>query len=784
MAALAPAAARAQLPPTGAPLPGSTFQGADGDQDDTAALIDWQALEAADRVRHSPDPNADDSAFAGGSKETQPGGWDLDTEDGGVTPAKSNILDAWSAVDQPGADTFLYLAFTREAASGTTFLTFELNHDDRLWHNGRARIPCRRTGDLQISYEPHGNTVQVLIRRWTTTATDPDTGCATTGRLDTSGEVEANVDAQGALNAAAIASRLPGTIGGTVPAGRFGEAALNLARLLEDAFGDGCMAFSSIWMHSRSSNSISSNMQDYVAPRSLAVRSCTASGTKFFDADADGRRDPGEPGIPRFLIWADYDDDGIRDAVEPFSVSGNRGRYVIHDIRPPDGTYRLRERLLRRRSRGLPVARDWICSYPNATTPGGTGSAPGGRFGCAWGPIGVSSTPNATRRDFGNWFPARLTLTKRLFPASDPGRFDLLVNGQVVVAAAGDRASTTISVPPGTYTVAERATAGTDAAAYRSAVACRRDVTRFERARVGTGFTGLTLTAGQAASCTFFNVRPGTPAIAISKRGPAVAQAGDTLRYELLVTNPGDVAFGAAAVTVTDPDCDEAPELVSKEGDTTPGTLDPGDGWIYRCTRATAAGGDDCEPSRVPNAAAVAGTAGGATVTDEDEISTILTCPDDPVPPLPPAPPAPGPVIPPGPSPPPAGDAGVAGIAFARAARGCLGRLVPRVDLRGARIARVRVFVDGRRVRSLTLRTLQRRHRARVTLAPGRRYRVSVRVVFQRGSGTPPVTLSRIVRTCARPDSALCPPAGTAATGSMACFRALRRRVTARGGPA
>ena len=763
------APAAAQLTPTDAPLLGSDFQGADGDQDDAAPLVDWQALQAAGGVRHSPDANARDTTFGDGSKELQPGEWELTTEAGGVTPAKANIRDAWAAVDQPGTDTFLYLAFTREASEGTTFLTFELNHDDRLWDNGRSRIPCRRTGDVQLAYEVLGNDVRVVVRRWTTTATHPGTGCATEGRLDTFTELEPNVDVQGTMNTTAITSRLPGALTDRIAAGRFGEGALNLARLLDEAFGDQCMAFTSIWMHSRSADPLSANMQDYVAPRALALRTCSASGVKFFDSDADGRRDPGERGIPRFLIWADYDDDGVHDPDEPFSVSDNRGRYVINDIRPPDGTYRLREGLLRRRSRALPVALDWTCSHPSTT-------APGGRFPCAWGPIDVSTTPNATRRDFGNWFPARLTVIKRLFPATDPGRFDLLVDGRVVVAAGGDGASATLSLPPGTYTVSERAAAGTSLDDYRSAVACRTGAARFARLQPGTSFENLALTAGQLASCTFFNLRPGQSAIAISKRGPAVATAGDTLRYGLLVTNPGDVPFPASAVTVADPSCDRAPVLVSKQGDTSPRTLDPGDAWRYGCTRATSAG-PDCEPTNLPNTATVTGAAAGVTVQDDDEIATILLCPDDPVPPVPPDPPGPQPIAPPGPEPPPAGASGVAGVT---AIQGCLGARVPRVNLHGSRIARLEVFVNGRFVGTLTPAVLQRAHRPRVDLAPGQRYRVRVRVVFQPGSGTPPVTISRVIRTCARPGTA-CPASPRHQARAIAtCAVAFR----ARAGPA
>jgi hypothetical protein len=51
------APASAQLSPTTSPLQGSTFQGADGNQENDSPLIDWQRLQADGRVRHSPDPN-------------------------------------------------------------------------------------------------------------------------------------------------------------------------------------------------------------------------------------------------------------------------------------------------------------------------------------------------------------------------------------------------------------------------------------------------------------------------------------------------------------------------------------------------------------------------------------------------------------------------------------------------------------------------------------------------------------------------------------------------------
>jgi hypothetical protein len=763
----APPALGASLEPSDLPLTGSSFQGADGNQDDDAALdlVDWQGLQAARDVRHTVDANDEDTAFTGGSQEDEPGLWDFRFEHGGVRPGKANIRDAWAAVDQRGADTFVYLAFARASAlsireGATTFLTFELNHDSRLWFNGRATIPCRRDGDILISYEPQGNDVEVVLQKWMTTATDSETGCATRGRLDGLTGLTPNVDVQGAINATAITSRLPGYYEGTVPAERFGEAALNLSQILEDALGNECFSFGSMWMHSRSSTAEQSNMQDYVAPHKIIARSCSASGDKFHDLDADGGRDPGEPGLPGWIIWADYDNDGVKDAAEPFGITDAEGHYVINDIRPPGGTYRLRETLATKVGLSRARVAGVTCSYPNDSTPGGTGSAPGGLFRCGWGPIQSATTTYARFRDFGNYVPATLVVEKQLEPSSDPGRFDLLVNGRVVIAAAGDGASRASRVRPGAYTVSEVAAAGTNPANYRSTVECKVG-TRRTQVRSGSVYADLRLRSGQLAVCTFRNVRLGSPMIAIDKVGPASATAGDTLRYQLFVTNPGDLPFPAASVRVVDPNCDDPPALVGKAdppgADPTPQTLDPGDVWTYSCSKKTALPGD-CRPSVVTNTAVVTGEAGGRTVRDDSRVDTDLTCPPkppDPVEPpnptpepIPPTPTPPSPVVPPGPSPPDADAAAAAGAAFRQTLSRCIRGRAPRINLEGTRISRVRVLVNGRLARGLTVRTLQRRLTPRVTLRPGR-YRLRVRVTFQRGTGSPAVLLQATIRVCA-----------------------------------
>jgi hypothetical protein len=764
---LAPLAYGIVLQPNPNPLRGSNFQGADGNQDDASPYVDWQAYQRARRVLHSEDPNEEDSAFKGGSKENEPGLWEFDVEEDGVRPDKANILDAWTAVDLGGPSVFGYLGFTRAGTSGaTSYVAFELNHDSRRWWNGRAMIPCRRTDDLLLSYNAREDyDAEVVLQRWVTTQTNLASGCATEGRLDDLALAPINL--QGAVNDGAITNHLPVSdfYEDTVPTARFGEAALNLSEIL-GAAGNRCFAFASVWMHSRSSVQDDSNMQDRVAPHDINIRSCAASGTKFHDLNGNGQRDRGEPGLSNWIMWADYDNDGVRDGGEPYAYTDARGRYVINDIRPPGGTYWIREMLPTAAARRRAAAADVVCSFPNTTTPGGTGSAPGGQFPCAWGPITSATTSWAQSRNFGNFESVRLTVRKELFPDNDLGRFDLLVNGRVVIPSAGDGASRTLTgLRPGTYTVSEVAAPGTNPANYTSTPDCQIGTGRTRR---GAGLSQtIRLNSGEAATCTFRNVLHGRPGIAIVKSGPATATAGDTLHYTLEVTNPGNLPFPAASVVVRDRNCDDPPELVGRAdgsgADNTPRTLDPGDIWTYSCSRRTSAPAE-CAPSVVPNTATVSGTAGGETVTDSSTINTQLKCPPpspEPTPPPPgpqppPAPPPPAPqpppspIEPPGPVLPDADDAGTAGILFRRATRGCIppGR-VPRVNFEGTRVATVRVYVNGRLDRRLTVQSLQTRLTPRVRSRPGARLRLRVVATFQRGTGSPPVTFRDTVPICA-----------------------------------
>jgi hypothetical protein len=413
-----------------------------------------------------------------------------------------------------------------------------------------------------------------------------------------------------------------------------------------------------------------------------------------------------------------------------------------------------------------PAETSWRCSYPTGRTPpDGFANGAGGLLPCGWGPI-PASEPVAQGRDFGNWLPAQLTVEKQLTPTDDPGRFDLKVNTETVVPGAGDRASWTDKVKPGSYDITEQAVPGTDPDAYNSSVTCQTKTRQRGRVRAGTSYQALVLQAGDHATCTFINVVEGAPAIAIEKDGPLIATAGDTLHYTFYVTNPGDVPLSASNVHVSDDTCDQPPERVGKADrngrDDTPGQLNPGDTWTYKCSHKTQAPTTDCTASTFTNTATATGSANGTTVKRQDEHTTTLRCPNQPTqPPLPtppppnptptptpdpnPGPTPPAPVVAAGVTPPPAGLIGVAGL---RVSPGCVAR-VSQVRLLGTRVSLIRVSVDGRRVNTERLRILQHSATPLPRLFGAGRHRLTVRVRFELGSSSPAVTLSRSITICA-----------------------------------
>ena len=84
-------------------------------------------------------------------------------------------------------------------------------------------------------------------------------------------------------------------------------------------------------------------------------RVLAVSGIQFHDADFDGEFDAGELPLPGVTVYVDDNNNGLRDAGEPFDLSDSAGAYLIENVDP--GTHWVR--------------REWPIGYePTATAPG------------------------------------------------------------------------------------------------------------------------------------------------------------------------------------------------------------------------------------------------------------------------------------------------------------------------------------------------------------------------------------------------------------------------------
>jgi uncharacterized repeat protein (TIGR01451 family) len=211
------------------------------------------------------------------------------------------------------------------------------------------------------------------------------------------------------------------------------------------------------------------------------------------------------------------------------------------------------------------------------------------------------------------------------------------------------------------------------------------------------------------------------PGISIKKTGPATANAGDLVTYTLDVKDTGDTAFPETGVILTDALCQAPPALQSKNGDSSPGTLDPGETWTYTCSVQSQPG-----QTQIDNIGKVQGTdVHGRVVNDQSEAITTLNQV----------------VVEP---------ARIGSVKL-RGSQGCIARNQAHASVSGTFIASVTFYVDGRKVRTLTKPTSGTTYTLTVD---GRKLRfgahkVKAVVVFQRGVTPAKRTLALTFTRCA-----------------------------------
>jgi hypothetical protein len=238
-------------------LAGSTFDATDGNLSVDGAETDWcsPSLTKATRI-DTPSGSNDNSFKASADPDPVP---QIDV--GSIPNNKVDFDRVYATSETVGGDLFAYVSFIRNDTTGTGTLSFELNQSGVLSSNGVTFQ--RSAGDLLIEFNFQKSTdnwvVDLSYRVWS--------GNASAGSWSDAIALGAPL-AEGSVNAVDIVDCLNGN--NALVDGQFGEFAINLTDLL----GGQCRAFGSILAKSRSSNQVTSNLNDLVLPIPVDFSTC------------------------------------------------------------------------------------------------------------------------------------------------------------------------------------------------------------------------------------------------------------------------------------------------------------------------------------------------------------------------------------------------------------------------------------------------------------------------------------------------------------------------------
>jgi hypothetical protein len=238
--------------------------------DDPAPSLDWAGIVQDSKVDLAS--GANDNSFGQGTKE--------DTAvptvvTGSIPNNKSDLKSFGSYLETNANGKFLNIYWTRvQEPTGTTNMDFEFNKSDVLSANGVT--PVRTAGDALIQYDlaQGGTNPQLFLSLWVTTG--PGSQCqannatpcwGTRVNLTTAGL------ATGSINTTAIPAADSDGIG-ALSARTFGEAQIDFDAFTSGGGTDPCVSFGSAYLKSRSSDSFTAALKDFIAPLTLNLSNC------------------------------------------------------------------------------------------------------------------------------------------------------------------------------------------------------------------------------------------------------------------------------------------------------------------------------------------------------------------------------------------------------------------------------------------------------------------------------------------------------------------------------
>lgn len=448
-----------------ATLAPSTFESNDGNLVvNTSGNKDWSNAPNLVTATDKPTGQQDDS-LGEGTKEDDA----VPTiVDGSIPNNKSDLRHFYTAHEKVSGDEFLYLGWTRANTLGTANMDFEFNQATSLTSNGIT--PVRTPGDMLITFDfaSGGNKVELGLSRWTATGPCQANG----GKAPCWGpivDLDAAGVADGAVNDGFVVTNP--ISGGTLADKTFGEAAINLT----DAGvfpPDACVSFGRAYLKSRSSDSFTAALKDFIAPIPVSIQNC---GTIIIRKQTDPNGAAGS--------FAYSTTGGLSPA--SFSLSDDGERMYTNQLA---GAYTVTEA-------GPAPAFDLV-SIDCTVSAGGTSTT---STDVASGTASITLAPGDTVTcTYTNRQRGRILIDKVTDPAGDPQSFDFTLSGGPS-ALAQSFSLTDASAPHDSgevlagagYSASETLVAGWDLAS----ATCND----------GSPVSNIDVSPGETVTCTFVN---------------------------------------------------------------------------------------------------------------------------------------------------------------------------------------------------------------------------------------------------------------------------------------
>jgi hypothetical protein len=450
-----------------------------------------------------------DNSYKGGVKEDTT----CPAETTGSIPNNKSDLKTFGVWVEPGSATddpgYLHMFWTRVSdPSGTTLMDFEFNQSKTGCTTGPNKL--RTEGDLLFEYsiDQGGARADITLRMWDGSAW---------GTAEAIGASEAT----GTINQSTI---LAGDTGGVstedLQARTFGEASVDLDVIFDKKK---CTSFGSAMLKSRSSDSFTSQLKDFIAPLPIDLTNC---GKVVIHKETD----PDEAGVD-FDFSKTFGTDPT--TLDTFKLNDKTNDTITFSNVLFGTGYTVSEGT-------TPTGWDFDkvdCSASKNVTPVVSGSTV---------TFDIDSTSDVLECTYYNKARAKLTIVKKVDDAPGGTSFGFTTTGTglsnfsltpTAVGDAGADQKVFSDLAPGSYSVSETEPAGWN---LKSAT-CDNSQTP----------GSLTLGAGDNVTCTFVNERERGAILITKSRKHAAATNGEGPHagVDFTITGGGLPAEGAALTT-------------------------------------------------------------------------------------------------------------------------------------------------------------------------------------------------------------------------------------------